>query len=169
MISFRISFLVVFALLALTGTALRAHDPYDVTSQARILPEGIELRLTVASSTARRLLTGKAGTIAPAQFDVLRSEFERRAPQFMTLSAANTALVPTTVAVELTEEGDVKILLRYSPPTAARLRLQAALLEQLPREGYTVFLLVRGSPDERAVAERLTLEKPACDLPVSPR
>jgi hypothetical protein len=160
--SFRVFSVAV--LLALACPAMHGHDPYDITSQARLLPEGIELRLTLASSTARRLLNGKPAPIQPGQFDALRSEFERRAPQFLTLTAGNKTLVPKSVTAEFTVDGDVKILLQYPPSTASRLRFDAALLRTLATDGYTVLLLVRGPHEDQAVHERLTLEKPQCEI-----
>lgn len=140
------------------------HDPFDITSQAQLLPGGIELRLTLASSTARRILHGKSGTIRPEEFAAFRAEIERRASQFLRVSADNTPLVPKRIGVELTLDDDVKILLEFPASHAPKFRFEASLLRMLATDGYTVFLLVRGRHDQ-AVHERLTLEKPDCEIP----
>lgn len=162
MISFRT--LGAALLLVAACPAIRGHDPFDITSQARLRPEGIELRLTLESSTARRLLRGKPGPLRPEEFVALRAELEQRAPDFAVLHAAEKKLVPKRVATELTADGDVKIFLYFPPSPLTRLRFDAALLRKLATDGYTVFLLVLGPHDEHAVHERLTLERPTCEI-----
>ncbi len=153
-------------LLAVSCASARAHDPLDLTAQARLLPEGLELRLTLASSTASRLLAeGKpAAAISPERFTQLHATLQLRAPNFLTVTADGKTLAPKSVATELSQDGDVKILLQFPPSAARHFQFDAVLLKTLPAIGYTVFLLVRGPRDDQAVHERLTLEKPRCEI-----
>ena len=156
-------------LLALTCAPARAHDPSDITAQARLLPGGIELRLTLASTTAGRLLAeGRpAGAIRPERFDEIRPALQLRAPGFLTVTAGGKTLAPESVVAELSRDGDVIILLQFPPVAAPRFRFDAALLKALP-DGYTVFLLVRGPRDDQIVRESMTLEKPSCEIAAIP-
>ncbi len=164
-----VGWLTLTLLLALTCASVRAHDPLDITAQARLLPGGIELRLTLAWSTASRLLAdGPAGAvIRPEQFDEIRPALELRAPAFLPVSANGKTLAPKSVATELSRDGDVKILLLFPAVAATRFRFDAALLKALP-EGGTVFLLARGPGADPFVHERMTLEKPACEIAAFP-
>ena len=153
-------------LLVVSCAAARAHDPLDLTAQARLLPEGLELRLTLASSTASRLLAEgqPAAAISPERFAQLHATLQLRAPNFLTVTAGGKTLAPKSVATELSPDGDVKILLQFPPSAARSFHFDAVLLKTLPATGYTVFLLVRSADDTQATHERMTLEKPACEI-----
>lgn len=152
-------------LLALTSASARAHDPSDISAQARLLPAGIELRLTLAWSTASRLLVeGKpAGAFRPERFDEIRPALQLRAPGFLTVTAGGKMLAPASVVAELSRDGDVKILLQFPPVAEPRFRFDAAMLKTLP-DDYTVFFLWRGARDDQFLHERLTLEKQSCEI-----
>ena len=156
-------------LLALTCASARAHDPSDITAQARLLPGGIELRLTLAWSTASRLFVeGRpARAIRPERFDEIRPALQLRAPGFLLVTAGGKTLAPESVVAELSRDGDVKILLQFPPVAAPRFRFDAALLKTLP-DGYTVFLLWRGPRDDQFVHQRLTLEEQSCEIAAFP-
>ena len=155
-------------LLALTCASARAHDPSDITAQARLLPGGIELRLTLAWSTASRLLVeGRPAPFQPERFDEIRPALQLRAPGFLTVTAGGKTLAPKSVVAELSRDGDVKILLQFPPVAEPRFRFDAAMLKTLP-DGYTVFLLGRGPRDDQFVHERLTLEKQSCEIAAFP-
>lgn len=152
-------------LLALTGVSVRAHDPMDITAQARFLPGGIELRLTLAWSTACQLIAKgrEPASFQPEKFAEIRPLFQQHAAGFLPVTVEGKILAPQTVAAELNYDGDVKIILQFSSPTAPRVRFDAALLKSLP-EDCTVFLLIRGPGPKQYVQERMTFEKPSYEI-----
>lgn len=156
-------------ILVLTCATARAHDPSDITAQARLLPGGMELRLTLAWSTATRLLATSRPpeAIQLERFEEIRPALQLCAPGFLTVTSDGKILAPKSVVAELSRDGDVKIHLQFPPVAAPRFRFDAALLKTLPY-GYTVFLSVLGPGPKQYVQERMTSEKPSCEIDVFP-
>ena len=164
-------FLIRLTLLfALTWASALAHDPSDITAHARLLPERIELQLTLAWSTASELLApGKpAGVIRQERFDEIRPALQLRAAEFLTVTAGGKTLAPESVVAELSRDGDVKIRLQFPPVAVSPFRFDAPLLKTLP-DGYTVFLFVIGPEPQRYVQARMTSEKSSYEINDAPR
>lgn len=152
-------------LLALTSVSVRAHDPMDITAQARFLPEGLELRLTLAWSTACQLIAEDraASNLRPENFPEIRPLFQQRAASFLRVTVGDKILVPQSVTTDLSYDGDVKLILQFSPATSPRIRFEAALLRVLPQD-CTVFLLIRGPAPTQFAQGRMTSERPRFEI-----
>lgn len=125
------------AALSAVVQAARAHDPYDAFTSATLHPDRLELILTIAASTAVRLI--EAETIVPpltaANWPELRPRFERAGATFFELTAKDTPLKPRAVAVELSDENDLIFHIIYPRPEAITLVFCAAYLKKLG-DGY---------------------------------
>lgn len=141
--------LLVAACLALGAGQLHAHDPFEITADARLRDDTLELVVTMARSTALSVAAGgrESPTFDPAQFEKLRPKFEACAPSLFELTAAGRKLALKRVTLALTIENDVEFRLVYAAPRRPPLRLRATHVTKLPY-GYGVVLAVHSARDE---------------------
>ncbi len=123
--------------LTLLASAAHAHDPYDSWATARLRVDRLEFIVTMAQSTALRLIDPELAIpfLAQENFEAHRPRLERAGANLCILTTARKPLVATTVAVELTEENDVVFKVIYPRPPAGRLHWHAAFLRKLG-DGY---------------------------------
>ena len=127
----------------LTLVVLRAHDANEITAEAWIRGATIELTVTMARSTAMRVLAGgvEAQAFAPADFPTVRDRLAAIAPRLFDVTGGNVALKPRSARVALAVEDDVEFKLVYPLPTTLPLRFRATHVTSLPDE-YGVALTV---------------------------
>ena len=124
----------LFSLLLSVAPHAHAHDPFEITTDARLGATTLELRVTMARSTALAVARGveEAPTFEPGKFAVFQPEFERAAPRLYTITAGNgAALAPVKATVALGVEADVEFRLSYARPARGFLRFEAKPLALL--------------------------------------
>jgi hypothetical protein len=135
------------AVLAGLGLALgaRAHDPFEITTAARVAADGLVLEVTMARSTALAVAAGgrESPTFDPAEFDRHRTQLLAAAPALFAINSAGRALVPRDAQVQLGIEQDVAFRLVYPRPANGVVKIVASHLPQLGG-GYGNVLTLRG-------------------------
>jgi hypothetical protein len=136
---------VAMAMLAAAGSA-RAHDPFQVTSTARVHADRIDLKVTMFERTALQLcLDGPRTThIAPAQFEASRAQFDVCAAGLYEVTAHGHRLLPSAARAALTDEKDVEFTLGYPPANGGPIVFDAVHLKRLPDPTYGAELTVTG-------------------------
>jgi hypothetical protein len=154
--------------LALAARDAAAHDPFEITTLARLGSRGLDLRVTLAGSTAARTcLPGEAARapLAPATFEALRPRLEACARAFYRVSGGGVPMAPRAAAVALTPENDLEMTVDYPRPAAGPLRLEAAFLARLPDPTYGAVLTVLA--DGRLLGQQLLrADEPALEVPL---
>jgi hypothetical protein len=123
-------FLLVLCLFAAAPSALRAHDPYTSWTDLRVLPDRLELTLTLSRGSALRLLPN-ADKLAPITDDNFAGYAEPLrivAPLLFFLVADGKPLRLVSAAPKLGDEKDLIFVLAYPRPPAAALRIRADYL-----------------------------------------
>ena len=165
---FPFRFLAVALALGLVATLpARAHEPFEITADARPRAEGLELRLTLAwSTTMRACHGGKAPDpwIPPEDFDRQRARIEKHAAGFFVVTADHEPLAVRDMRVQLTVENDIEIVLLFNPPAAGTVRFHAAMLHVLPREGYGSQFTILARDGAFLGQETLWPDKPSFEL-----
>jgi len=138
---------VTLALSLLIAKAAWAHDPFEITSDAHVSGEGLNVHTTLSLLTATRACLEGAQAerrLAPADFEAERSRFEACARDYYRITAGGDALPLRSLDVSLGVEADVEMKLVYARPTRSPLIFDALRLRRLvPRAG--VVLTVTGS------------------------
>lgn len=129
----------------LGAAPVHAHDPFEITTIARLRPGTVELEITMARSTALAVASGKpeAPTFDPREFEKFRPQFEAGAPRIFSLSMDGVALRMRSVRVVLGRENDVEFHAVYPRPVGRSLLLEAPHIQGLP-QGYGATLIVQG-------------------------
>lgn len=127
--------------------SLRAHDPFEITTDAKLKPEALELRVTMSAGTAFQLIRGdkENGRVSPASFPAQQASLAAQGGNIFEVKAGDTPLALSSSKVSLTHENDVEFLLLYAPPQASPLRLQALLVEKLGYGFGATVLLTDGT------------------------
>jgi hypothetical protein len=130
-------FLFFLAMHCALAPAARAHDPYDAFTSATLHPDRLELILTIAASTALRLIDPDSALPAlnTANWSELRPRFQRAGATLFALTAKDQQLEPRAIAVELSDENDLIFHITYPCPRAGTLEFYAAYLKKLG-DGY---------------------------------
>lgn len=156
---------MALAALEFSVATAHAHDPFEITTVARLHPDTLVLDVTMARSAALAIANeaSEAPTFAPADFDALRPRFLARAPALLGISAGGVSLAPRDVAVGLGVEQDVEFHLTFPRPASGVLRLEFPPLARLGA-GFGNMLQVR-SDDGASLGEKLlTAEDRSLDV-----
>lgn len=156
------------SLLALAPPA-RAHDPYEAFHSAVIYSDRLELVVTMAASTALKLIDPAAipPDLTTESFAALRPHLLRAATALFALRSAQKLLPPRTATVELTDENDIVFRVIYPRPSPGRLRLTAAYLEKLG-DGYGGLLEFTDHRRQNLGWEQLLYAHPNFELTLPP-
>ena len=133
MVKARAALLAAAALLV--GGRARAHDPFEITTDAHVSGDrgGLTLHTTMSLRTAGRACLDAAGAaVTAAELAVLKPRFEACARSFFELRAGDTELRPLTARVALTVEEDLEMWVTFPRPTRSPLVFEAAGLRRLP-------------------------------------
>lgn len=134
--------------LALVAGRAEAHDPFEITTEARLGAEAMVLHVAMAASTAAAACLpdrpGRPGRVEEASFASLRPALEACGRGLYAVSAGGRALAPAHVAVALGVEGDVTMQVTYPRPPPGPLGFRATFLGHLRDPGYGAVLTVTG-------------------------
>ncbi len=157
----------------------RAHDPFQITTEARALPNGLVLHATLASRTATLACPSAVGgvrSLTAADLEQHRAALDACARGLYVIRSAGRALAPLAADVTLTQEGDFDARLRYPAAAPGALTFEAVHLARLPDAMYGAELTVTsereflGQALLRAASPALTVHVPrgtAADAPVA--
>ncbi|HWA28081.1 MAG TPA: HupE/UreJ family protein [Lacunisphaera sp.] len=161
---FRLAFA---ALLCVASSALRAHDPFEITAQAQLRTDTLEINLTMARSTALAVSTGnpEAPTFESADFEKHHAGFVAAAPKLFIITAGGPPLELRSATASLGREEDVDLHLVYPapPPGARMLRFEAPHVGRLPY-GYGNSLVVRDASGNILGSALLRKEEPVLEV-----
>ncbi len=129
--------LIALLLFAAALPALRAHDPYTSWTDLRVLPDRLELTLTLSRGSALRLLPNadKLAPITEDNFAAYAEPLRVVAPLLFFLAADGKPLRLASATPKLGDEKDLVFVLVYPRPPSASLRIRADYL-QLQVDGH---------------------------------
>jgi hydrogenase/urease accessory protein HupE len=167
---------------ALAGTPARAHDPFEITTDAHVSGDRMALHTTMSLLTAGRIcFTGADArkTIAPTEFPALRPALDDCARRFFRVTAGGETLAVLDARLAVTVEDDLDSKLSYRRPARSPLVLDAVYLQRLAgRAAAGVVLTATGTrtflgqkvlrPDDTAFAIPITAEAEAPGTPPLP-
>lgn len=155
-------------LAVLTGPA-RAHDPYECWTSALVRAEYLELTVTMAQSTALRLIDPemKLRGLTSETFEQVRGQFEKAAPALCILTANRRPVASNRVRVEFTDEFDIVFKVFYPRPSPGKLHFHAAFLKKLG-EGYGGILEASDTSGNHLGWEQLSFDNPNYEFTVLP-
>lgn len=162
-------FLTVLAAWAgLLAHPARAHDPFEITADARIRGDSLEISVTMARSTAMTIAAGGklSPSFDPEKFEQLRPQFAACAARLFDITAAGKPVAVREVRVELGRELDVEFHLVFPRPAKSPLRFHGALVTKLP-QGYGATLTVV-APEAMLGQKLLTAEDPSLEVGLQP-
>jgi hypothetical protein len=168
---------IVIAVVLAGGGAARAHEPYEITVNARIRDAGLALQVLLADSTAA-LVCGTGSTNRRRDAGVGESTAVPDAAQrallqacgrnlFRITAGGGVPLKPLRVEARITVENDVDLEISYSRPPSGRMRFDAIFLDRLrdPTYGANVTVtgpgIFLGQSVLRATSRALVVEVPA--------
>lgn len=151
----------LLALLALGALLVArpslAHDPFEITAEARTTPNALIVEATMARSTALEL----------AAIESLGSRFEALGPSLFRVVSNGDALAVRRTSARITEEQDVEITTVYELPATGTLAFEAAHLRALP-EGYTSAIRFDGGTPNSVAFKVLTATDPTLQTGAPP-
>jgi hydrogenase/urease accessory protein HupE len=161
--------LVAVAASAFGVGAARAHDPFEITTDAHVSGDRMDVHTTMSLLTATRSCfkgTAALRQLAPADFEANRGVFEECARDFYLITAGGDALPIRGVTVALTVEADVDMKVAVARPTKTPLVFDAVHLRPMVARAGVV-LTVTG---ERTFLgqELLRPEAPRLVIPIGP-
>jgi hydrogenase/urease accessory protein HupE len=125
-VRFALGIALVTAALLL-GARAHAHDPFEITVEARLERGALELVATMARATAEDVFLelGSGG----AELGVRSAERDAVAKRLFAIEANGAPLEPSRVNVELVPENDAQVRLSYPRPPPGTLSLRAAFFD----------------------------------------
>ncbi len=136
------------ALLAWSGPA-RAHDPFEVTTDAHITSSELRLHTTLSLLTVGRIcLAVDGGRRAPplraAEFPAVRAIVQQCARDFFRVTDAGAPLAPSAIVLTPTVEDDLDVKTTYPRPARGPLGFDALFLRRLTQPSAGIVLTVTG-------------------------
>jgi hydrogenase/urease accessory protein HupE len=132
--------------ILIAGAPARAHDPFEITTDARVSGERLTLHTTMSLlTTTRACLRGPGALriIRPEEAPSFLPVFEGCAREFYQVTAGGDPLPVTDARVTLTADNDVDMKVAYPRPRRSPLGFEALNLRPLvARVG--ILLTVRG-------------------------
>jgi hypothetical protein len=158
------------ALSAFPADPARAHEPFQITTDARVLADTVRLHVTMASRTATLACPGVVGaprSLRAEDLERLHAPLVACAESLYAVSSRGRALVPASARISLTEEGDFDAWLVYPPAAPGPLVFDAVHLGRIADPLYGAELTVTGNGTFlgqmllRAAAPSFTVAVPA--------
>jgi hydrogenase/urease accessory protein HupE len=160
--------LAVFTFLA---ASVLAHEPFEITTAARVRATGLEMQVTMTRATAHAIATeipGDPQTFAPERFAELQPQLLTAASRLYRLSTHGKELTPKSAGVILTAENDIEYQLTFPRPQPGPLTLDFLPLAKLP-EGYGNALnLTQDNPPAVLAFTLLTAAEPGVAVTIAP-
>jgi hydrogenase/urease accessory protein HupE len=153
--------------LFLVTSVARAHDPFEITSDAHVSGDRMVVHTTMSLLTAARACLPGASALRvprPADFEPSRPLYEACARDFYRITSGAAPLPVREVQLGLTVENDVDIKVSYPRPTQSPLVFEAPHLRPLVARAGIV-LTVTG---ERTFLGQQLLrpEQPRLEIPI---
>ena len=147
---------LILALCLAAGGLARAHDPGLSVATARRVGGALSIHLAMASSDVERLVTLDAnhdGRITEAEFQGALPQLQAIARQAFRVTVAGQPLLPSDPVVNLDLRNGVQFQIPFQGVAAGSLRIQAALLDRLPR-GHRQFFSLRDN-DQKPLNDQM--------------
>ncbi len=127
---------LVLPAVVLLGVALpaRAHDPFEITTDAHVSGEELRLHTTLSLLTATRACFDGPDSqrrLEPRDFEAFRDAFDACARDYYRVSSGGAVLPARTASAHLGSEGDVELWAAYARPTLSPLVFEASRLPRL--------------------------------------
>lgn len=172
----------VAVLLMLAGAPARAHDPFEITTDAHVSGDRLGLHTTMSLLTAARVcFTGSdtRKTIDVPELAALWPVLEACARGFFRVSSGGEALTVVDSHLDATVENDLDVRIFYRRPARSPLVFDAVYLRRLAgRPMAGVVLTATGArtflgqkvlrPDDTALEIPITVEAEAAGTPPLP-
>jgi hypothetical protein len=173
-VSSQVVYFLGWILVQLTApVAACAHDIKEMSINARVHADRIELRIVTSNHMAAALLaSGKddtTTTLDAESFAALRPSLETRGRTLLALwsgEKAARALPVTAIDVLLGQQNEIEFFLTYAPATEGTLRFDAKVLEQV-EDGYVVTLLVFDAKRTQISAKAMKRGDSSLTLPLA--
>ncbi len=130
--------LALLGLLALLVSSLArpalAHDPFELTTTARLSPAELRIETTATRGCALALIDparASGAAFAPADLSRLRPRLEAAGSELFELSQHGARLSPRSVTAELTRELEMRWSIVYPAPAPGELFVRAKHVEAL--------------------------------------
>jgi hydrogenase/urease accessory protein HupE len=144
-----------------------AHEPFEITTTAKILPEQIRLNLLITDSTASKICFGEDPIVelSSESLQARNAEWRACAKQLFALADDGIALAPLDLTMGLGPENDWDVTLVYPPSRSGKLRFSALHLAKLDDSSYGDTFTAT-TADSFLVQRLLQAENPDIDLSV---
>jgi hydrogenase/urease accessory protein HupE len=112
----------------------RAHDPFEITTDAHVSGDRLALRTTMSLLTATRVCfagDGARKTIAVPELAAVWPALEDCARGFYRVTSGGVPLAALEVRVDVTRENDLEMLVAFPRPRRSPLVFEAATLHRL--------------------------------------
>jgi hypothetical protein len=130
------------------GGVARAHDAFEITTDAHVSGALMTLHTTLSLSTATRMcFAGKEAlrVVDPLEFSAFEDRYRACAGDFYRVTAGGAALPVRDARVALTVEGDVEMWTTVPRPAQSPLGFDAVRLRRLFAPSAGVVLTVTGA------------------------
>jgi hydrogenase/urease accessory protein HupE len=165
----------------LAAGSARAHDPFEITTDAHVAGDRLGIHTTMSLLTAARLcFTGAEArkTIEPAEVAALRPALDACARRFYRVTSGGAALDVLEARLDVTAENDLDVRLSVPRPTRSPLTFEASLLPRAAGRAAGVVLTATGArtflgqkvlrPDDAVFEVPITAEAEAPGTPPLP-
>lgn len=154
-----------FALLLVTR--LTAHDIYSSWTESFVREDRLELTLTLARSSALRLIPDSAAlpTITPENFASYEPHLKKAAPTLFAITTGGKQLTLTSSDVAISGDADVTFHLVYPRPPPGKLRFVAQYLAHLV-DGHVGTLVVNDRAGKDLGWSPVSIEQPVFELSI---
>lgn len=159
---------IVFVLFA---PSVFAHEPFEITTAARVRITGLDMQVTMTRATAFAIAMesqGEPQNFAPARFPELQPQLLAAASRLYRIATPTQELLPIRTEVLLTVENDIEYHLTFPRPEPGQLALDFIPITKLP-EGYGNALnLTQDNPPAVLSFQLLTASEPGVIVTIAP-
>jgi hydrogenase/urease accessory protein HupE len=163
---------VLSAVILASSRPARAHDPFEVTTDAHITGSELRLHTTLSLLTVGRICLGvdggrRAPPLRGADFPAVRAIVQPCARDFFRVTDAGAPLAPSAIVLTPTVEDDLDVKTTYPRPARGPLGFDALFLRRLTQPSAGIVLTVTG---ERAFLGQQVLrpESPTFEARLEP-
>lgn len=159
---------VLFLAALLVALPLRAHDRYTSFVEAKLLPDRLEVTLTLGRINASPLLpdaaTKRLPPLTPENFADAEPRLRSAAPALLSISAAGQPLSFSAPAiVKLSGDSDLTFTLTYPRPTAGPLKVFAQFVGSLV-DGHTATVVLTNAAGDDLGWSPVSFDQPVFEV-----
>jgi hypothetical protein len=164
---------VAMLVVSLFASSAAAHDANEITTRVYLQTNRLEVRLTIAASTARLMVQADGHDVADLdnaeEFGRARSLLAASAARLLQISADGKPLTPLETEVRRSVEDHLEFKVIYPRPAPGSLRLNAIRLNQLPSDQtYGALVTVVDVVNQVFLSQKLlNTADPIMDLKIS--